>query len=170
MNWQDVLEGVIGVLAVLSFGFRFLLNKPNEPVRVVEDAFAESKSNRCVITGQVATEHHDIVFTQSSILFFFWLQPIVVNIPFSTEGWSIYKQHRPLSVAILNVGTRFSFFLSPLWFFSYGLIIFPIIAIVDVVRFRRQLISMPLLPTQNRLTITETYLNNRLMQTDGTSV
>jgi hypothetical protein len=46
MNWQDVFEGAFAVLAILSLGCRFLLNRPSNPVRVVEDTFAASMSTR----------------------------------------------------------------------------------------------------------------------------
>lgn len=109
--------------------------KPNETL--VIPAGTQYASETCVLTDETATEYHNVLSTQSYFLFYF--RYMQLKLPFSLAGWEAYKRSRPISVSVYNFGiVRFGF----LWFFTYGLFLFPVCGVIDLLLKKRQLIKL----------------------------
>jgi hypothetical protein len=94
----------------------------------------------CVITGEPAAERHKVIALRK----FFSRFILMVDMPFSSSGWEIYKKNRPVSLLIYNTGSKYLnfWFFRYLWYAFYAILLFPFFAVVDLCMKKRNLISI----------------------------
>lgn len=93
----------------------------------------------CVLTGQPATERHEVW-----ALNFMTIDRIYISLPFSAEGWDAYLKRRPISMLVLEKGASiFNFwFLRYFWKPFCVLVLFPILGAIDLCLKKRLLIRI----------------------------